>query len=187
MKQTTLLKEASPVFGGSLLKQSHAKSKRPMSTKRPIHLVLKSKMATGSRSMLSPRHESKVRDIIRRHALRCGLRVYHYANGGNHLHLVVRIHSRELFKRFLRVISGLIARAVLQAEKSSGQLKSGETFWQARPFTRIASWGRDYLRLSKYMLLNNLEAIGFITHQPRGRGATTQRVEIITVPVDRSS
>ena len=186
MKQTALLKEASTVFGGGLLKRSHAKSKRPMSTKRPIHLVFKSRMATGPRSMLSPRHEDKIRDIVRKHSVRFGVRVYHYANGGNHLHLVVRIHNRELFQNFLRVISGLIARAVLRAERSSGKLTSGESFWQARPFTRIASWGHDYARLAKYMLLNNLEAIGFIARQPRGRGASRTRLEIITLPMDPS-
>ena len=144
--------------------------------------MLKSKMATGSRSMLRPQVEDRIRQTIERQAKACGVNIYRYSNNGNHLHLVIKLHSIALYRDFIRSVTGIIARIVLKAEKASGTLKPTEKFWQARPFTRVALWGKDYARLAKYLLLNNLEAIGFIPHQPRGRGA--KRVEIFTIKIE---
>lgn len=167
MRQTNLeiFKSRVPkAFGGSRLK-SHAKVKRPLATKQPLHLVVKSSYATGARSMLRKRNASRIEAIIRSQARLKGLRVYHFVNVGNHLHLVLRVDHRSLqtgrraYRAFIRAVTGLIARHVLGAERGAAQ---GAKFWQARPFTRIVTWGRDYLGLSGYMLKNQLEAIGFV-------------------------
>jgi hypothetical protein len=34
-------------------------------------------------------------------------------------------------------------------------------FWDARPFSRLIAWGKDYLRLKDYLELNTLETKGF--------------------------
>lgn len=147
-------------FGGMLLK-GNAKTARPLSTKHAIHLVLKSKLATGSRSFLAARNSKRIDTILRRTAKSKGIRLYRLVNVGNHLHLVMRLDratplaGRRAFCSFIRAVTGLIARQVMGAERNRGQ---GIKFWQARPFTRLVSWGRDFNTLSRYMLKNESQA-----------------------------
>jgi len=113
--------------------------------------------------MLRPRNADRIETIIRRQARLKGLRVYHFVNVGNHLHLVLRVDHRRLttgrraYRAFIRAVTGLIARHVLRAERGAAKAVK---FWQARPFTRLVSWGRDYVRLSGYyMAKNSLQAL----------------------------
>ena len=165
-KQLSFFKPAPRQFGGSLLK-GNPKEQRPLSTKKPLHLVLKSKWAFGDKSMLSRQNIKNVDYIIRKQAKACGIKLYHLVNVGNHLHLVVKIEDRKLYRNFIRAVSGLIARQVLQKQRgpekaeAEGAAKKSKSFWLARPFTRIASWGRDYENLKKYMLKNLNQARRF--------------------------
>jgi REP element-mobilizing transposase RayT len=147
-------------FGGMLLR-GNAKVARPLSTKHAIHLVLKSERAVGGRSLLHDKNVRRVDAIIRGQAKLKGVRLYHFVNVGNHLHMVIRLepHSavagRRAFHSFIRAVSGLIARHVLHAERNHAK---GIKFWQARPFTRLVSWGRDYNHVSRYMAKNATQA-----------------------------
>ena len=180
-KQLSLIKAPKLVFGGSLL-SGNPRGKRILCTKRPLHLVMRSSKAFGARSFFNYKRE--INQIIAKQAEAFGVRVYDLANSGNHLHFIVKIQSAKLFSNFLRVVSGLIARLVLRAERARAKLKLGETFWDARPFTRIASWGRAYENLKSYLRINKLEAIGFIQHQPRGRGSVQKRQSLVILRVE---
>ena len=149
-------------FGGAYLKNSNPKEKRPVSTKRCMHLVLRSLKAKAEFSFL--RRDQKIKKIIGAQAVHFGVKIYRMANGGNHLHLIILPRSREAFKGFIRSISGLIARTVLHAEKGNAK---NLRFWDKRPFTRIIEWGREYRTVCRYLLQNTLEALGFIPYQPR--------------------
>jgi REP element-mobilizing transposase RayT len=149
-------------FGGAYLKNSNPKEKRPISTKRSMHLVMRSSHAKGANSFL--RRDRKIREVIAAQAKRFGVKVYRQANGGNHLHLIVLPESRAAFQGFMRAITGVIARLTLKAERGSAK---GIQFWDKRPFTRVVEWGRDYNRACRYLLQNVLEAYGFIPYQPR--------------------
>ena len=149
-------------FGGAYLKNSNAKVKRPISTKKSMHLVLRSTMAKGALNLL--RRDKRIREIISNQGKHLGVKVYRIANGGNHLHLVVLPRSRVAFNYFIRSISGIIARLILGAERGSAK---GLRFWDKRPFTRIVEWGRDFHNVSRYLLQNTLEALGFIPYRPR--------------------
>ena len=70
----------------------------------------------------------------------------------------MKITSPRLFAGFLRAISGIIARTVLGAQR--GEPK-GKKFWDARPFTRIVAWGKAYTAACRYLIKNQLEAVGF--------------------------
>lgn len=141
-------------FGGSLLK-SNPKTKRPISTGQAIHLVLKSQHAVGKHSMLHGYNAKKIESVILSQAKGWGIKIYHYVNVGNHLHLVIKLNNRRSFNPFIRAITGLIARHVLNAERGSSKEIQ---FWVARPFTRIISWGKDYLNINKYMNKNKGQA-----------------------------
>ena len=160
-RQLSLFKQKlSRQFGGTRLK-GNAKVARPLSTKHAIHLVLKSELAKCDRSFLRRRNSARIDQIVRGQARAKGIRLYHFVNVGNHLHLVLRLEratplaGRRAFHSFIRAVTGLIARQVLSAER--GQAK-GIRFWQARPFTRIVSWGRDYNRIKAYMTKNSEQA-----------------------------
>ena len=146
-------------FGGSLLK-GNPRGARPLSFKRPLHLVLRSTHAHGPNSMLCARHEKKVKDLVHRLARQKGVRVYRFANSGNHLHLLIRARSGVAYKAYVRAFSGLIARLILGAER--GRAKKLH-FWDARPFSRIVEWGREYSTVCEYVGQNTLEALGFAT------------------------
>ena len=162
-------------FGGSLLKHSHAKVARPLSSKQALHIVLRSDFAQGERSLL--KHERVIRNMLLKQGRRHGVKVYRVANAGNHLHLLVRFTKRRGLQNFLRGSCGLIARKVLGAER--GQAKKSKSssprntnliptsprFWSQRPFTRIVSWGRDFDSVLAYVKLNSLEALGFLSRK----------------------
>ncbi len=150
-------------FGGSVL-TSNPKTKRTLSTKAAIHLVLKSEFATGTYSMLQKHNAKKIDDLIRHQAKLCGIKIYHLVNVGNHLHIVIRITQRHLYPKFIRAITGLIARHVLNKERGAKKVNSASIqrkkiqFWVARPFTRIIAWGKDFNYVKNYMKKNIYQA-----------------------------
>jgi REP element-mobilizing transposase RayT len=152
-------------FGGVYLKNYNPKSKRPMDSKKALHLVLKSSYAVGVKTFKGAAYEAKIWDIVYNHAEKCGVKIYEYANGGDHLHLLIRAKYREDFNRFIRTISGLIARLVGGSEKGKPLKRK---FWDARPFTRIVAFTKKVFQAAKaYLLRNNLEAIGWMSYVPR--------------------
>lgn len=173
-------------FGGALLK-GNPRDARPIAVKRPMHLVLKSKKATGARSFLAPARAAAILILVNRVARLHCIKIHRYANGGNHLHLIVQTPSRAAFQRFLRGTTGVIARMTLGRERGKARaLAEGASidrdgcsqvqgassaFWDARPFTRIIEWGRDFRRTNDYVIKNTLEALGFVAYaarRPRG-------------------
>ncbi len=150
-------------FGGSLLK-GNPRDARPISTKRPIHLVMRSSLARGRRSFLSPAIAQRIQRLVYRLARNRGITIYRFANSGNHLHIIARTPSRESYRGYVRALSGIIARITLGVERGKSK---GLRFWDARPFTRIIEWGREYKIASKYVTQNLLEALGFIPYQER--------------------
>ena len=174
-------------FGGSLLRNSHAKSKRPFSRKLAVHVVLRSSEADGAKSML--RQARSVDAILFDEASRRSVRLHGAANAGNHLHLLVQAPSREHLNAFLRSVSGRIAMLVTGARKGSprrqrgtrgsdglsdkqlsarkghapkhGPVRKNPGFWDQRPFTRLVSLGRDLTSTLAYISLNSTESAGF--------------------------
>ncbi len=149
-------------FGGSLLKNSHAKIARPISTKESMHVVLKSSRAVGPLSMLNYKHSKFVHRTIQLQAKKFHINIYNFANVGNHIHLLIRANKREWFKNFLRAIAGLIAKFII-GRKRGGR----EKFWDQRPYSRIVFWKKDFIGVKKYVIQNFNEAMGFIPYQPR--------------------
>lgn len=76
------------------------------------------------------------------------------ANVGNHLHLEIKIQSREKFQQFLRSVTCLIARKITGAKKEN---KFGR-FWQGLAFTRVLTNSLEELNLKGYIESNRREA-----------------------------
>ncbi len=152
-------------FGGAYLRNSHAKTRRPISSKTPMHLVMRSRLARGRHSLLF--YERAVQKIIARQARRFGVRVYRLRNAGNHLHLLILPPSRKSFQGFSRAITGLIVRRVLGAEKASAVFQKGSRFWDQRPFSRLLHWGREYKIVADYLVEESVQAMGFFPQRLR--------------------
>jgi REP element-mobilizing transposase RayT len=116
--------------------------------------------------MLHPRHRARVERLVREIARKHGVRLYRFANVGNHLHLLLLAPTRIGFRRFLREMPGAIAMAVTGARKGA----AAGRFWDYLPFTRIADWGRDFRNLRLYFVKNLFEAAGLLSRKARADG-----------------
>jgi len=115
MKQLSLIPEIQASkrkeHGGSLL-LGRRRKRRPLSLSAPLHLVLRSDFAVGSRSLL--RHRPLIEKVISKAQRRFRIRVYEKAIVSNHIHLLVKGYRREDIQNFFRVVAGHIAQSILR-------------------------------------------------------------------------
>ena len=102
---------------GGALGIGKRKKKRPFVRKAPIHIVIRSAKARGELNLLQPRHSLQVTRILNKQARKHSVKLCHFVNVGNHLHIKIRAYSRETFRAFLKSITAMIARAVTGARK----------------------------------------------------------------------
>ena len=152
MKQSSFsfLKNYKKEFGGALLLNKR-KSKRPLSTKNPIHLVLKS-CQTG---LFSPGNRS-LEKLIRLQAQKFNIRIYDLSLNWSHIHCVIKLQHKEDYIKFIRALTSVMAQRILKIKPELGKI------FRLRPYTRILSWGRDFKNALSYQIINQLEAWGFL-------------------------
>ena len=149
MKQQKLFYDKTKkYFGGSLLKNSNPKTKRPFSSKAPMHIVLKARFYCL--------RDQRVKKRIEKYARKNFIKVYQLQIMSNHIHLVLRSKNKDNLNSFLRIICGLIPR-----------LLNKTRIWLYRPFSRIISWGKDYQGIKDYIKINSLQAQGFSKQEAR--------------------
>jgi hypothetical protein len=153
-------KNSSRKTHGGIYSTGKRKSKRPFDSKKPIHLVVRSSRAVGSRSFWHPNNKSKVDSIVHKFAAQNGIKIFDYSNNGNHLHISLKAPDRRAFQKYLRTAAGLIPRLITKAKKGEPRGK----FWDALAFTRVADWGRSFNNLRAYIYRNVLEAAGIIPY-----------------------
>ena len=93
-----------------------AKTKRPLSSKKALHVVMRSQIAHGSYSLLHQENEVNIRKILEAQSTQWGIRVYEFAVNSNHCHIVLRGKTRESIQNFFRAFAGLVARSVTGAK-----------------------------------------------------------------------
>lgn len=155
-KQLQLFKQELRHGGG--LRNGKRKTIRPLDTKRPIHLVMKSERANGKCSLLHPTNKKNVDMLLQKFSHKFNVRILRAANVGNHLHLVVKTKTRANFQNFLRTITGRIAIAITGAQKGIKQAK----FWSELAFTKVITWGKELNNVMNYLNFNLAEATGLI-------------------------
>lgn len=113
MRQTgfSFLKCYKKEFGGSTL-IGKRKTRRPLSTKSPIHLILKS----SGNKMFHPAN-TDMNKIVRLDAKRFGIKIYDLAINWTHIHILIKIPSREAYVQFVRSVT---AKLVLYFSKNAG-------------------------------------------------------------------
>src|SRR5882724_12148580 len=136
---------------GGAVRRGRRKLERPVSVRRPMHVVLTSQRARGPWSLR--RHDRTVRDALRAMAGRFGIKIYDFANVGTHLHLLVRARRRASFQGFLRSFAGIVARRVTGARRG----RPTGRFFVGIAWSRVVNWGRDYLGVRHYVFRNTIE------------------------------
>lgn len=157
---------------GGALAVGKRKTKRPFDPKQALHVVLRSSQAKGVHSLLHPRNCNHIQRWMERSKERWGIRVYRYANVGNHLHLLIQAPSRVAWQGFIREFSGGVAMIVTGARKgepvlggrspkdSGMALGACRGFWDGLVFTRIVAFGRDFVGVARYVAQNLWEGAG---------------------------
>ncbi len=145
-------------FGGHSFK-TNAKSKRPLSSKLPIHVVLRT---DHKNSMRKPKAFGVVDRILYKTAKKHGVKIYEYANVGNHLHLLLKIPHVRRWAAFIRELTGRISQELQQLKGP----QKGAKYWSQRPFTRIVQgWRKAYKTAKEYVVLNRWEAEGRLSRK----------------------
>lgn len=147
MKQMTFFK-MNPMSKAFCPQIGKRKVKRPLSTKKPIHLILRS-----SKHDLR-RNERQLTQRWNQLSGKFGIKTYRLVVASNHVHAIVRLHSQRLYNQFIQALTGTLSKRL-------------HINWLTRPTTRLAQWGRDFNRLKQYLQLNFLEANDLIDYQPK--------------------
>jgi REP element-mobilizing transposase RayT len=169
-------------------------SRRPLDSKKPIHLVLRSDIAKGSRSLLQNR--ALVERLLKKYSGRYHVRVYEKAICGNHIHLLVRAKQLRQLQNFFRVFAGQVAQEILRLAPKQKQEakaywggthpKNQKSFWSYLLYTRLVSWGREYRAVKAYVIQNLEEVLGLrpYTRNTRANRAGKNQRRFIERPVE---
>jgi len=166
MRQTVFdfFGECKREFGGSLL-EGKRKTARPLSTKEPIHLVLKS---TGNRVFFPG--DRRIENIIRNNAVKYKIKLYRISLNWTHVHAIIQIPDRKAYNSFIRTVTAELVRLISKIKKMDLTGLFG-----LRPFTKIISWGRQLKSLFGYHDLNDLEAFGYIKREKKVKKKSKQK------------
>lgn len=148
MKQISFLQKINTEHGGVLAIKKR-KTLRPLTKSKAVHMVLK------SRTAVLFKNKNWILEILRKQARNSGVRIDAISVQRDHIHLVIRIYSRQLYKAFIRASTGLIARRL------------GKGLWKLLPFTRLINWGRDYKTACAYVFQNEMEVLEIWKYRPR--------------------
>ena len=165
MRQTSFpfLQKISSEFGGSLLLNKR-KSKRPLSVKKPIHLVLKS----SHRDLFSPRNK-RLHSLILSQSKKFNIKVYAFALNHSHIHLLIKLQQTEDYMKFVRSFTSILAQKIRLLRPELTEIFS------LRPYTRIISWGRQFKATLKYIVINQLESLGLLSCEKKKKAAPAKK------------
>ncbi len=113
-----------------------------MSSKDPVHLILKSSKARGAFS-LNGRNTKMVNELVRKQCGKFGVKQIQYSNNFNHLHLLAKFPSRAIYLRFIRSLTASIAMAQASfrnakvGSKTSRKLNGDDISFELRYSSRV--------------------------------------------------
>lgn len=171
--------------GGSLRRLRKGRKYRPLSSRKPHHVVFKADKKAMKLNFRSPRVYKLVHRIIKRYSKRFHVKIEQCSVNFDHIHMNFRIPRRAMSHYFLRVVAGQIAqelqnsqllREVTDTPKAAKGISAKRLMklWLVRPFTRVVHGWRAYITLRHYIQLNEREVSGVIPYQKeRLRGLST--------------
>ncbi len=138
--------KTSTSFGGDLLKDKKNRTARPISSKKHMHLVLKSSHMCEERSLFRSEDAKLFRGILNKYAEKYFVVIVRFKLVGNHVHILFKVKPAKLYKDFIRSLTGQFAQKMIERFKLN--IKK---FFDERPFTRVIEFGRDYIRVISYI------------------------------------
>ena len=145
-------------FGGSLT-IGKRKSMRPLSTKHPLQLVLKS---TGNKYFAPDSRD--IEALIRSHASKYNINLLKTSFNWSHIHFAIVIPTRDAYKRFIRTLTSAMVKYL--SKKYGKNLKG---LFDLLPFTEILSWGRQLRIIFEYFEKNDMEARGMYSLKKKAK------------------
>ena len=107
--------------GGELRKLRAGRKLRALSTKDPIHLVLKAnRECLRGGGLRSYKRYFLIQKLIQVYAKRFFVKIEQISVQGDHVHLLIRITRRSLCQSFLRVLPGQIAQQFIAKGLAEG-------------------------------------------------------------------
>ncbi len=181
-------------YGGTLRQKRAGRGMRPLSTRQPLHLVLKARKEKINYGFRTYKRFYLIHQILQKYSYRFYIKVEQISIQGDHIHLLLRTTRRSNYQSFFRVFSGQIAQrfqkeGLLTAEVGTAA-KPGVTdtpregaksgVWKHRPFTRVVVGVRAYRTVRDYIQLNEQEAQGVIPYRAeRLRGLSNSEWKIL--------
>jgi len=154
------------VYGGAI---NYRKVARPFDSKKLTHAVL---MGTVGKSLRFTKSSESIRKLIYRVANKYEVTIKELAVNHDHIHMLFRALSRELQKKFLRLVAAGLGRQY-KALRAKFGIRSNKSLWRHRPFTRLVSWGKRSLKIIRnYIRKNREEAAGVVEYEPRDHRLT---------------
>jgi REP element-mobilizing transposase RayT len=144
-------------FGGAI---RHRKYRRPFDAKKAVHVIFRSRLLSGTRSLLRSNRRKWTEELIKSKAHHHQVKLYNYSVNSNHIHMLIRFPSSHAQRAFLRDFSGSLALKI----KKSFQISKSIRVWDERPFTKIV---RAFKVIKSYIEKNKNEALGLWPYQKR--------------------
>ena len=149
--------------GGTLRNQRAGRGARPLSTKDPLHLVLKiHREALGRGSLRSPQKMKLMHQLVQKYSRKFFIKIEQITIQGDHLHLLIRTSRRSFFQHFFRVLAGQISQQLAKhrmvTDTPNGLAAQARGLWKHRPFSRVVKGWRSYEIVRDYIQLNEKEA-----------------------------
>ena len=150
MQQLPLFKNNDLKFHGGNINKGQRKIRRPLSSRHPIHLVLK-----ANKQLNLFEEFEQIKYLINKYSWKFHIKVYDLSIQKDHIHLLIKIEERESYMKFNRSLCGVLAR------------QYGKGIWKLTPFTRVMSWGKDFQAVKKYIQKNEDEIWGVKPYEKR--------------------
>ena len=109
--------------GGELRKLRAGRKMRALSTKDPIHLVLKANRETIRGGLRFYKRYFLIQKLVRIYSKKFFVKIEQVTIQGDHIHMLIRISKRSLCQSFLRVLSGQIAQQFMNQGLTTTQTK----------------------------------------------------------------
>ncbi len=129
-------------YGGTLRQKRNGRGTRPLSSREPLHLVLKVNKEKVSRGLRTPKRFLLIHQILEKYALKFFVKVEQISVQGDHIHINLRATRRSNYQSFFRVLAGQIAQQFEKAglltavtDTPGRGKKTGRGLWRYRPFT----------------------------------------------------
>jgi REP element-mobilizing transposase RayT len=144
-------------FGGAI---KHRKYKRPFNSKKAVHVIFRSRLLSGTRSLLRSNRKKWTEKLIKNKTHHHQIKLYSFSVNSNHIHMLLKFPNPEAQRAFLRDFAGSLALKI----KKTFQISKSVRVWDERPFTKLV---RAFSVIKNYIEKNRNEAIGLWPYQKR--------------------